>query len=118
MHPNYILNGPSNRVMRKEQLVAMLAKGQMASEGFERTIEATSITGNIGIVMGRETVTPAADSQLGRQFGSKIACPAVYQRIPLGARQVAIPCAASNGGSRSVASRTFDRICRMSAFHP
>ena len=71
MHPNYILNGPSNRVMRKGQLVAMLATGQMASESFERTIEATTITGNVGIVMGRETVTPAADSQLGRQFGSK-----------------------------------------------
>lgn len=71
MHPNYILNGPSNRVMRKEQLVAMLANGQMASESFDRTIEATSITGNVGIVMGRETVTPAANSQLGRQFGSK-----------------------------------------------
>ena len=71
MHPNYILNGPSNRVMRKEQLVAMLAKGEMASERFERTIEATSITGNVGIVMGRETVTPSANSQLGRQFGSK-----------------------------------------------
>ncbi len=71
MHPNYIINAPSNRVMRKEQLVTMLAKGQMASESFERTIEATSITGNIGIVMGRETVIPAKDSQLGRQFGSK-----------------------------------------------
>jgi len=49
----------------------MLAKGQMASESFERTIEATSITGNIGIVMGRETVTPAKDIQLRKQFGSK-----------------------------------------------
>jgi hypothetical protein len=71
MHPDYILNAPSNRVMRKEQLVAMLANGQMASESFDRTIEATSITGNVGIVMGRETVTPAANSQLGRQFGSR-----------------------------------------------
>lgn len=71
MHPNYIVNAPSNRVLRKEQLVAMLANGQMASESFARTIEATSITGNVGIVMGHETVTPAAGSQLGKQFGSK-----------------------------------------------
>lgn len=69
MHPNYILNGPANRVMRKEQLVAMLANGQMASERFDRTIEGTSITGNVGIVMGREMVTPAAGSQLAKQFG-------------------------------------------------
>lgn len=71
MHPNYILNGPANRVMRKEQLVAMLAKGQMASETFARTIEGTSITGNVGIVMGSEKVTPSANSQLGRKFGGE-----------------------------------------------
>lgn len=71
MHPDYIINAPSNRVLRKEKLVAMLAEGQMASERFDRTIEATSITGDIGIVMGRETVTPAPNSQLGKQFGSK-----------------------------------------------
>lgn len=71
MHPDYILNAPSNRVMRKEQLVSMLAQGQMASERFERTIEAASITGDVGIVMGRETVTPSPNSQLGKQFGNK-----------------------------------------------
>jgi hypothetical protein len=71
MHPNYILNGPSNRVMRKQQLVTMLASGKMASESFDRVVEGTSITGNVGIVMGRETVTPAANSQLGAQHGSK-----------------------------------------------
>lgn len=69
MHPNYILNGPANRVMRKEQLVTMLANGQMASEAFERTIEATSITEEVGIVMGRETVTPSANSNLSKRFG-------------------------------------------------
>lgn len=71
MHPNYIINAPSNRILRKEQLVSMLTNGQIASESFERTIEATSITGNVGIVIGRETVTPAANSQLGKQFGSR-----------------------------------------------
>jgi hypothetical protein len=70
MHPNYIINAPANRVMRKEQVVAMLAQGQMASDSFERTIEATSVTGDVGIVMGYETVTPSANSQLGRQFGA------------------------------------------------
>lgn len=71
MHPNYILNSPSNRVMRKDQLVRMLAQGQMASERFERTIEATAITGDVGIVMGREVVTPSPTSQLGKRFGNK-----------------------------------------------
>lgn len=70
MHENYIINGPSNRVMRKDVLVDMLSKGGMASESFKREIEATAITGNIGIVMGRETVAPAPGSQLGKLHGS------------------------------------------------
>lgn len=69
MHRNYILNGPSNRVLRKDVLVDMLASGRMASERFERTVEGVAITGNIGIVMGSEVVQPRAASQLGEQFG-------------------------------------------------
>ena len=69
MHPNYILNGPSNRVLRKPVLVEMLGQGKMASESFERTIEGTAITGNVGIVMGSETVTPGRGSALDERFG-------------------------------------------------
>ena len=71
MHDNYIINGPSNRVMRKLVLVDMLAHGKMASDRFERTIEGTAITGNIGIVMGREIVRPAAGSELATTFGNR-----------------------------------------------
>jgi hypothetical protein len=71
MHKNYMLNGPSNRVLRKDALVDMLAQGKMASESFERVIEGTAITGNIGIVMGSETVQPRAGSNLGEKFGSR-----------------------------------------------
>lgn len=66
MHPNYILNGPANAVRRKPEQVAALARGDIASERFERTIEGTAITGPVGIVMGREMVTPDPASQLGR----------------------------------------------------
>lgn len=71
MHENYIINGPSNRVLRKPVLVEMLAHGKMASERFERVIEGTAITGNIGIVMGREIVRPAAGSELVERFGNR-----------------------------------------------
>jgi TctA family transporter len=71
MHPNYILNGPSNRVLRKPVLVEMLANGKMASERFERTIEGTTITGNVGIVMGSEIVRPGAGSELAQSFGNR-----------------------------------------------
>jgi Domain of unknown function (DUF4440) len=69
MHPNYIVNGPSNRVLRKPVLVAMLAQGAMASDRFERVIEGIAITGNVGIVMGSETVRPSASSELGTRHG-------------------------------------------------
>jgi hypothetical protein len=72
MHPNYIVNGPSNRVMRKEALVRMLGQGQMASDSFERVIEGLAITGNVGIVMGREAVRPAKTSALGEAHGDKL----------------------------------------------
>lgn len=66
MHPNYIINAPSNRVLRKSQVVTMLAHGGMASERFERVIEGTALTGTVGVVMGRETVKPAPGSELGK----------------------------------------------------
>ena len=66
MHPNYIINAPANVVRRKRELVAMLARGGMASESFERVIEGTALTGRVGIVMGREAVKPTATSNLGK----------------------------------------------------
>lgn len=66
MHPNYMVNTPANMVVRKAQIVQMLASGVIASDSFERTVEAVQITGDVGIVMGREVVTPTPTSELGR----------------------------------------------------
>jgi hypothetical protein len=66
MHPNYMVNAPANRVLVKDQVVAMLARGRIGSDNFKRTIERTSITGTVGIVMGDERVMPAPDSDLGQ----------------------------------------------------
>lgn len=71
MHPNYMVNAPANRVLKKAVVVEMLGQGKIASERFERVIEATSITGNVGIVMGREVVRPAAGSELAGIHGSQ-----------------------------------------------
>jgi Domain of unknown function (DUF4440) len=71
MHPNYIVNSPANRIVRKDQLIKMLSAGQIASDSIERTIEATAITGNVGIVMGREIVKPKTTSELGQLHGEK-----------------------------------------------
>lgn len=66
MHPNYLINAPANVVRRKPELVADLARGAMGSESFQRVIEGTAITGNVGIVMGREVVRPTPTSKLGK----------------------------------------------------
>jgi hypothetical protein len=72
MHPNYIINGPSNKVQRKPILVEMLAQGKMGSDRFERVIEGLAITGDVGVVMGREVVHPLPNSQLGTLYGDKV----------------------------------------------
>jgi len=72
MHPNYIINGPSNEVLHKSVVVGMLAHGKMGSDRFERVIEGLAITGNVGIVMGREVVHPLSSSQLGMLHGNKV----------------------------------------------
>ena len=68
MHENYIINAPANRVLRKGDALAIMARGGNAAERFDRVIEGHQITGNIGIVMGREVVQPTTGSQLGGQF--------------------------------------------------
>lgn len=72
MHPNYIINGPMNRVLSKNTVVEMLAHGKIGSDHFEREIEGIAITGNVGIVMGREVVHPTAASELGIRHGDKL----------------------------------------------
>ena len=72
MHPNYIINGPMNRVLHKNMVVEMLAHGKIGNDRFERVIEEIAITGNVGIVMGREVVHPTAASELGIRHGDKL----------------------------------------------
>ena len=60
-----------NQIVRKDQLIKLLSEGKIASESIERTIEAIAITGNVGIVMGRETIKPKPDSELGLVHGVK-----------------------------------------------
>jgi hypothetical protein len=71
MHPNYMVNSPVNQIVRKDQLIKLLSEGKIASEAIERTIEATAITGNVGIVMGREAIIPKPNSELGLAHGVK-----------------------------------------------
>ena len=70
-HPNLRTNAPGGRVLTREQFLANMRSGEIAAEGFSRTAENVSVSGRVAVVMGRETFTPAATSELGRTFGAK-----------------------------------------------
>ncbi len=70
-HPNLRINAPGGRVLTREQFLANMHNGEIAAEGFERTAEDVTLSGNIAVVMGHEIFTPSASSELGRNFGAK-----------------------------------------------
>lgn len=69
-HPNLRINAPGGRVLTREQFLANMRNGEIAADAFERTAEEVRISGNVAIVLGRETFKPAATSELGRTFGA------------------------------------------------
>jgi hypothetical protein len=46
--------------------MTMMKNGQIGTEAFERTIEAVTVTANVGVAMGYEVYTPTLASELGR----------------------------------------------------
>lgn len=82
--PDLIINAPNNRVVNRAQFLDLVRTGQLGTESFSRTVESITITGDIGVVMGSEIVTPTAKSDLGRTYGVrplKRRYTNVYQRI-------------------------------------
>jgi hypothetical protein len=70
-HPNLRVNAPNNRILTREDLVSMVGSGEIRNEVFERTPEGVTITGDVGVVMGREVVYPGAGSEQARLYGRK-----------------------------------------------
>ena len=70
-HRNLLINAPGGHVLDRDHFLANMRNGEIAAEGFERTAEEVKITGDIAVVMGHETFTPVATSELGRTFGAK-----------------------------------------------
>ena len=60
-HANLRINAPVGRVLTRDQVLANMRSGEIAAEGFERTAEDVSISGNVAVVMGREVFTPATN---------------------------------------------------------
>jgi hypothetical protein len=63
VHGNYVQNGPTDRVLRRRQAIDRFGSGSSSVDRFERTIEAITITGNVGVVTGGEQLSPALAAQ-------------------------------------------------------
>jgi hypothetical protein len=70
-HPNLRVNAPSNRILSRDDLIAMVGSGEIRNEIFERVPEALVITGDVGVVMGHERVYPGAASEQARMYGQR-----------------------------------------------
>jgi hypothetical protein len=65
------INAPTNRILTRDQFLAMMRNGKIGAEAFERRVESVTVHGDVGIVMGNEVFTPTAESELGRTYGVK-----------------------------------------------
>ena len=70
-HPNLRVNAPNNRILTHDDLIRMVGSGEIRNEVFERTPEMVTVTGDVGVVMGRELVFPGAASEQARMYGRK-----------------------------------------------
>ena len=70
-HANLRINAPGGHVLTRAQFLANMRSGEIAAESFTRTAEDVTISGDVAIVMGRETFTPKLQSELGRKYGAK-----------------------------------------------
>lgn len=65
------INAPTNRILTRDQFLAMMRGGQIGAEAFERQVESVTVEGDIGIVMGSEVFTPTLASELGKTYGAR-----------------------------------------------
>ncbi len=69
--PHLRVNAPNNRILSREDLIRMVASGEIRNEVFERVPEQVVITGDVGVVMGHEIVFPGAGSEQARMYGRR-----------------------------------------------
>lgn len=69
--PHLRVNAPNNRILTREDLMRMVASGEIRNEVFERTPEGVVITGDVAVVMGSEVVFPGPASEQAQMHGSK-----------------------------------------------
>lgn len=67
MHPAFQVNSPEGEMWPREKVVAMWRNGGIGHDRFDRTVESVILDGDVGVVAGRETVQPSADSIAGQR---------------------------------------------------
>lgn len=80
-HPRLRINAPGGRVLDRETFFRNMRSGAIGAEAFTRTPETVSVTADIGIVMGRESFTPTAASELGRDLRVPPATAPLHQHL-------------------------------------
>lgn len=64
--PSFIINNPLGETGTRDRMIRRFRSGEIQLERLVRVIERVSITGDVGVVMGREVVEHAASSLEGR----------------------------------------------------
>ena len=64
--PTFIINNPLGETGTGDRMIQRFRSGEIAIERLARVIERTAITGDVGVVMGREVVEHAPTSLEGR----------------------------------------------------
>ena len=70
-HPSLHINAPTNEVLDREEFLRRLDQHIIAFENHRRIPEKVYMSGDVGIVMGREEVLPTATSESGKLFGRR-----------------------------------------------
>jgi hypothetical protein len=60
--PQIVVHNPENRIVNFSQVKERIRTGKINYSSFERTIEKIEIVENIGIVMGKEVITPQGNT--------------------------------------------------------
>jgi len=71
LHPNFTINGPNNICGARDQILRLFQGDAFAREKCQSQIEKASLTGDVGVLMGNEIVTPADGSLLAAWFGTQ-----------------------------------------------
>lgn len=65
--PTFLVNSPEGDVGTRDRMIGRFRNRQVGHDSFDRVVDKISITGNVGVVMGSETVRPSADSLAGQR---------------------------------------------------